>query len=316
MKSAGEFDLIEFIRAQQSVDRPDVRVGIGDDAALLQVPDAHGLVLCSDTLNEGIHFPTGTDPESIGWKSLAVNLSDLSAMGATPAWCLLNLCLPESDARWLSRFTTGFFELAAAHNVALVGGDTTRGPLSISVTACGFVPDGLALKRSGAHVGDDIWVSGTLGDAALALRRMLASESVPHTLLEALDRPEPQVALGKALRALATSCIDVSDGILQDLGHIATASGLAAQVNVDQLPSSADFDALAGREERLQLQSSGDDYALCFTADPACQSALLELAGALSLTLTRIGTCVAGQGVEVLRHGVPIAPGHRGHSHF
>ncbi|QYR52688.1 thiamine-phosphate kinase [Lysobacter soyae] len=316
MKSAGEFDLIEFIRTQQSVVRPDVLLGIGDDAAMLQAPADHALVMCSDTLNEGVHFPVGTDPEAIGWKSLAVNLSDLAAMGACPSWCLLNLCLPESDTRWLERFTNGFFELAAAHDVVLVGGDTTRGPLSISVTACGFVPRELALTRSGAKVGDDIWVSGTLGDAALALRRMLAGESVPAELMDALDRPTPRVALGSALRGFASSCIDVSDGVLQDLGHVCAASGLAAEVAGDWLPVSDAFDALAPREARLQLQSSGDDYELCFSAAPGYRNLLVDLAEKLDLRLTRIGSFTSGQGVHLTQAGRLSALEKRGHAHF
>ena len=316
MKAAGEFDLIEFIRAQQQFARPDVVLGIGDDAALLKPPAGYTMVMCSDTLNEGVHFPQGTDPEAVGWKALAVNLSDLAAMGATPAWCLLNLCMPDPDARWLERFINGFFELAAAHDVVLVGGDTTRGPLSISVTACGFLPEGLALTRAGAQPGDDVWVSGTLGDAALALRRMLAREDLSAELLDALDRPEPRLALGTALRGFASSCIDLSDGLLQDIGHICAASGIAIQIDADVLPASAAFNACTEHGERLQLQSSGDDYELCFSADPAYRSTLVSLAAQLALPLTRIGTCEEGQGVTVLQNGVPVTTTHIGHVHF
>ena len=316
MKAAGEFDLIEFIRAQQQFARPDVVLGIGDDAALLKPPAGYTMVMCSDTLNEGVHFPQGTDPEAVGWKALAVNLSDLAAMGATPAWCLLNLCMPDPDARWLERFINGFFELAAAHDVVLVGGDTTRGPLSISVTACGFLPEGLALTRAGAQPGDDVWVSGTLGDAALALRRMLAREDLSAELLDALDRPEPRLALGTALRGFASSCIDLSDGLLQDIGHICAASGIAIQIDADVLPASAAFNACTEHGERLQLQSSGDDYELCFSADPAYRSTLVSLSAQLALPLSRIGICEKGQGVTVLQNGVPVTTTHIGHVHF
>lgn len=316
MSTAGEFDLIEFIRAQQNVVREDVLLGIGDDAALLRTPAGHALALCSDTLNEGVHFPIGTEPEAIGWKSLAVNLSDLAAMGATPAWCLLNLCLPTSEPRWLERFARGFYELATDHDVVLVGGDTTRGPLSISVTACGFVPDGLGLTRAGAQAGDDIWVSGTLGDAALALRRMLASESVPVDLLDALERPEPRVMLGASLRAFASACIDISDGVLQDLGHICAASHIGAHVDVEALPTSVAFDSNVETEERLQLLSSGDDYELCFSADPTYRDALDSLANELNIRLTRIGRCVAGQGVTLHVDGVATKIATKGHVHF
>ncbi|KGO99126.1 thiamine-phosphate kinase, partial [Novilysobacter defluvii] len=194
-----EFDLIDRIRRRIPA-RADVALGIGDDAALLQVPAGRQLVVCADTLNEGIHFPAGTAAADIGWKALAVNLSDLAAMGAEPAWCTLSLSLPAPDVAWLDAFLDGFLELAALHRVALVGGDTTRGPLSVSVTAHGFVEPGRALLRGGAGVGEDIWVSGTLGDAAAALA--LLEQGAPDALRQRLDRPTPRVELGRALAGI------------------------------------------------------------------------------------------------------------------
>ena len=225
-----EFDLIELIRTRCSVARADVRLGIGDDAALLLPPAGHELAVSTDTLVAGVHFPLGTSARDLGWKALAVNLSDLAAMGATPAWALLSLTLPESAREFVDGFAQGFAELAAQHGVALVGGDTTRGPLAVGVTVHGFVPPGRALRRDGARAGDLVFVTGTLGDAAAGLRcldradeRAAALFNAPSDTREALvgrlNRPTPRIAAGAALRELASACIDVSDGLLADLGH-------------------------------------------------------------------------------------------------
>ncbi|HVR82516.1 MAG TPA: thiamine-phosphate kinase, partial [Luteimonas sp.] len=211
-----EFDLIARIRARAR-SRDDVVLGIGDDAALLRVPAGKLLVIATDTLNSGVHFPHDTAPTDIGWKALAVNLSDLAAMGAQPAWCTLSLSLPHGDAGWLDGFLDGFLALADQHGVALVGGDTTRGPLSVCVTVHGLVADGMALRRDGARVGDDIWITGTLGDAAAALVQWRAGGAADPALRARLDRPVPRVATGLALAGVAHACIDVSDGLLADL---------------------------------------------------------------------------------------------------
>jgi thiamine-monophosphate kinase len=294
-----EFDLIARIRARAGR-RDDVLLGIGDDAAILRVPAGHDLVVSTDTLNAGVHFPHDTAPDAIGWKALAVNLSDLAAMGAEPAWCTLNLSLPSPDGAWLDAFLDGFLELASRHRVALIGGDTTRGPLSITVTVHGFAPQGAALRRDGAKAGDEVWVSGTLGDAAGALRQWHAGAAIDARLRERLDRPTPRVTLGLALRGIASACIDVSDGLLADLGHVLDASGVGAQLEPTSLLTSdalADaFDAPTRRELRL---GGGDDYELCFTAPSSRASDVLAAAANAGVAATRIGRIEARPGLRL-----------------
>lgn len=308
-----EFDLIARIR-QRASSRDDVVLGIGDDAALLAPPPGQWLVAAQDTLNIGVHFPAETAPDAIGWKALAVNLSDLAAMGAEPAWCLLSLSLPAADAGWLDGFLDGFLTLAAEHQVALVGGDTTRGPLSISVAIHGFVPAGAALRRAGAAVGDDVWVTGTLGDAAAALQ---LGVDAPFALRERLDRPSPRLAAGCALRGSASACIDVSDGLLADLAHVLEASGVGAELEAEALPTSTALANACAVETRRALQlAGGDDYELCFTA-PAAQRATIGCALAAAGTpVTRIGRIVAGHGCRVRVAGRDWTPPARGYQHF
>lgn len=297
--STGEFDLISRIAARVS-SRPDVVLGIGDDGAILRPLAGQELVIVTDTLNGGVHFPEGTAAFDIGWKALAVNLSDLAAMGATPAWCTLALSLPAPDEAWLEACIDGFLALAGQHGIALVGGDTTRGPLSLTVTACGFVPAGAALRRDAAKAGDDVWVSGTLGDAAFALRELLQGRACADELCSRLDRPTPRCALGQSLVGIAHACIDVSDGVLQDLGHVCVASGVGVEVRLDALPASKALAAATEGVERWRMQSSGDDYELCFTADPARRDALAVLSDSIGVRLARVGAVVAGSGVRAL----------------
>ncbi|GAB3729574.1 thiamine-phosphate kinase [Luteimonas pelagia] len=334
-----EFDLIARIRARATA-RDDVLLGIGDDAALLQVPAHRSLVVATDTLNAGIHFPVDTAPADIGWKALAVNLSDLAAMGALPAWCTLSLSLPQADDAWIDAFLDGLLDLAGAHDVALVGGDTTRGPLSICVTVHGFVDAPQALLRSGARVGDDVWVTGTLGDAAGALALLQASEAIVTPVCEAapvlraaeagelqslailrprLDRPVPRLAAGHALAGLAHAAIDVSDGLVADAGHVATASGLAIDLDIEALPAS---DALRAAfpddARRLALQATGgDDYELCFTAAAVDRDAVRAALQAVGLDATIVGRVVPGVGVRA-KHadGSAWQPPRAGHEHF
>ncbi|TWT20168.1 thiamine-phosphate kinase [Luteimonas marina] len=313
-----EFDLIARIR-DRAATRDDVVLGIGDDAALLQVPADRQLVVAMDTLNAGVHFPPDTAAADIGWKALAVNLSDLAAMGAQPAWCTLSLSLPQADAAWLDGFLDGFLELAAKHGVALVGGDTTRGPLSVCVTAHGFVEPGRALRRDGACEGDDIWVTGTLGDAAAALAAMRAGAVSDRALRARLDRPTPRVEAGRALAGIASACIDVSDGLLADLGHVCAASGTGARVDVEALPASPAL-ARFRPEQRWPWQATGgDDYELCFTApagrrDDVVQ-ALADADGGVAAA--RIGLIEPGEGVCAIRpEGSVWRPASAGFRHF
>ena len=294
------------MQSMQSMQRGGVVLGIGDDAALLQIPAGMQLAVAMDTLNAGVHFPEATAPANIGWKALAVNLSDVAAMGALPAWCTLSLSLPDADAGFVEGFLDGFLALAAQHDVALVGGDTTRGPLSVCVTVHGFIEPGQALRRDGARIGDEVWISGTLGDAAGALAQAtkggqvhVAQASEPDPLLRArLDRPTPRIALGRALRGVAHACIDVSDGLLADLGHVCTASGVGAQIDVDRLPASHALRMAFALEQRRALQASGgDDYELCFSAAPDAHAAVLAAAAEAGTVVTRIGVTTTGVGV-------------------
>lgn len=321
-----EFDLIALIAERAAMARNDVVVGIGDDAAVLSVPTGHQLVVSTDTLIDGVHFPTGTDPAHIGWKALAVNLSDLAAMGASPAWVSLALTLPEDDEAFVIAFIDGLMALASQHGVALIGGDTTRGPLSITLTVHGFVPDGLALLRDGARAGDAVFVTGTLGDAAAGLQLLRSQRGVDGSdmqvqqralLIERLDRPTPRIAAGQILRGLASACIDVSDGLLADLGHIAQRSGVAIDVDAENLPaSSALFDQVRG-DERIALQlGGGDDYELAFTVPAQHIDAVTRDLARLGCGVTRVGRVVEGSGVRALASDGTELSLQRGWNHF
>jgi len=274
-----EFDLIRDYFNRHSTCRADVILGIGDDAALLQPPPGMELAISMDTLVDGIHFDHDSSAYSIGWKVAAVNLSDMAAMGAEPAWATLSVTLPQVDGEWLREFCDGLFDLLSRHDVQLVGGDTSRGPLAITLQMHGFVPAQQALRRSTASVGDMIYLSGYIGDAGLALwcrqHKLDLPQPYGQQLMAALDQPEPRVRCGMALRGLAASAIDISDGLLADLGHICQASQVGAVIKVDELPQSPAFAACArvlleqgliSDSELLDIQlSGGDDYELCFT---------------------------------------------------
>jgi thiamine-monophosphate kinase len=298
---APEFDLIERIRRRATV-RDDVILGIGDDAAIVQVPAGKQLVIAADTINRGIHFPDNTAPADIGWKALAVNLSDLASMGAEPAWCTLSLSLPAGDIAWVDAFLDGFLELARQHRVALIGGDTTRGPLSVSVTVHGFVEPGRALRRSGARVGDDVWVTGTLGEATAALMQWRGGAVVDKDLRARLDRPTPRVATGVLLGPVAHACVDVSDGLLADLQHICEASGVGSEVELESLPASPALIAAFDAQRRQATQATGgDDYELCFTAPQDARDAVERIAVLSATPITRIGRILASRGTRALR---------------
>ncbi len=315
-----EFELIRcyFDRPQAAVGRDDVVLGIGDDAAVVTVPDDRDLVLCMDTLVAGVHFPETTSPEAIGHKALAVNLSDLAAMGAEPAWFTLSVTLPQADADWLAAFARGMFRLADHYRVQLVGGDVTRGPLSVTVQAHGLVPRGEALQRKGAAAGDCIYVTGTLGDAGMALQQGL--QAAP-ALRQRLDFPSPRVEAGLALRGLASAVIDISDGLLADLGHLLEAASLGAMLRIDSLPRSAGLAAAvaanSGNPHYDIMLSSGDDYELCFTVSPGQCAAVESRLAALPGGCSAVGVIEAAPGIRCQRQdGSSWAPAGNGYQHF
>jgi thiamine-monophosphate kinase len=316
-----EFELIRrfFDRPQAATGRDDVVLGIGDDAAVVTVPEDCDLVLCMDTLVAGVHFPEATSPEAIGHKALAVNLSDLAAMGAEPAWFTLSVTLPAADADWLAAFARGMFRLADHYRVQLIGGDVTRGPLSVTVQAHGLVPRGEALRRAGAAAGDRIYVTGTLGDAGMALRQGV--QAAP-ALRQRLDFPSPRVEAGLALRGLASAVIDISDGLLADLGHLLEAGDPGAELQVDALPASAGFAAAAATNGAENVHydialTAGDDYELCFTVPPdRCAEAESRLAG-LPGGCTVVGVIEAHPGIRCRRRdGSSWVPTGAGYQHF
>jgi thiamine-monophosphate kinase len=295
-------------------------LGVGDDAALLRPTAGMELAISTDMLVSGQHFLPDTDPRRLGHKALSVNLSDLAAMGATPRWALLSLALPEADEVWLAAFAAGFFALAKRHGVELIGGDTTRGPLNINVTILGEVEAGRALRRDGAQVGDDIWVSGELGGAALALRRLRGEAELNADETEAcrtrLETPEPRLALGKGLLGLAHAAIDISDGLLADLGHILEHSRKGARIEAARIPVAP---ALASRPDLIVpcAYSGGDDYELCFTAPAPKRNLVVAAAAAARTPISRIGQITASGGLELVGpDGAPLAVAEAGFDHF
>ena len=318
----------EFNLIQQYFTRPTPHadLGVGDDAALIRVREGYQLAVSTDMLVSGTHFFADAAPYDIGWKALAVNISDMAAMGAQPKWAALALALPKVDDSWLSEFSRGFFACASAFNVDLIGGDTTRGPLNISVTIMGEVPTGKALRRDGAQIGDDIWVSGTLGDAALALAHLQGKLHSQFKLdggyieycLNALHHPQPRAALGLALIGLANSAIDVSDGLAADLGHILKASNVGAEILLEKLPCSL-FISKHLHEKEIQqcVLAGGDDYELCFTVPQAMRAKIEKISTELHLPIALIGNIHAGAGLVVLdENKQEISLEKTGYDHF
>jgi thiamine-monophosphate kinase len=314
-----EFDLIAryFTRAT-----PGAVLGVGDDCALLAPSPGMQLAVSSDMLLEGRHFSPQDSPAGIGHKSLAVNLSDLAAMGATPRWATLSIALPEENDAWLTAFARGFFRMADMHGIELVGGDTTRGALTISITVIGEVPPGQALRRDGAQADDDIWVSGVIGSAALALAyrqgRLFMEQIDAAKVLPALYLPTPRVELGIALRGIASSAIDISDGLLGDLGHILERSRVGATLEFATLPTLPVAQGyLHEAVARDCVLAGGDDYELCFTASASKHDAVLAAAEATGVAVTRIGSITAGTGLTVIdADGQPLPFDHTGYDHF
>ncbi len=338
-----EFELIRryfqpLDRSVRDGDGDGVDLGIGDDCALMQAPAGHQLAMSIDTLVEGVHFLADTDIARLGHKALAVNLSDLAAMGAQPLWYMLGLTLPKPDAQWLQFFSQGLSELASRAGIRLIGGDTTRGPCSITIQVTGSVPAGYALRRDGAKPGDDVYVSGVLGQGGLGLlvRQHQARDEIARDpfdplggaadtcsreWVDKLETPMPRLTLGAALRGIATACIDISDGFLQDLQHVLTASAVGACLDIDSLPvvswnkpyavlSARLSDPPGWRDYCLQC---GDDYELCFTAPTSERARIDALAMRLDIRVTRVGQITEQPGLCTLG-GKPVAPG--GYQHF
>lgn len=314
----GEFGLINKFFKDCGRKRHDCVLGIGDDAALLQPAPDMELVVTQDTLVANVHFFAATDPNHLGYKALAVNLSDLAAMGAEPAWFTLGLTLPDVDSAWLASFAAGLCELAYATGIRLVGGDTTRGPLACSITALGFCPLGTALRRTGAKPGDAIYVSGTVGDAGLALQGLRQGKSVSAAVLERLERPIPRLALGQALRGLAHAAIDISDGLAADLLHILHSSEVGADLQLAKLPCSMNLQEYLeqGGDPILPL-IAGDDYELCFTIEPQFCAELEAKARQLNCSVTCIGKISSREGLRVYgANGQNIILNKYGYEHF
>lgn len=320
---SSEFDLIHRYFAAHRIARRDVLVGIGDDAAVVQVPGDMALATSVDTLVAGVHFQHDAQADAVGHKALAAGLSDMAAMGAEPAWAVLALTLPEADETWVAGFCRGLFALADEHGVALVGGDTTRGPLSATVTVQGLVSPEAGFYRGAARVGDTVCVTGTLGDAGLALR--LAAEGRRGEganrvyLNDRLDRPSPRIGGALRMRGLVRAAIDVSDGLVADLGHILEASGVGATVLVDRLPLSPAFRACSNDiEQAVDLAlAAGDDYELCFTIGGGDGPALEKVMADAACPWTPIGTIEAERGLRLIRDsGASYEGPLHGYDHF
>lgn len=316
-----EFDLIARYFTRPAADPARIPLGVGDDCALLQATAGTQLAISSDMLVEGRHFFAGADPCQLGHKALAVNLSDLAAMGARPLAFTLALALPQADPDWLAPFSEGLLALAGTHDCNLVGGDTTKGPLNICITVFGEVLPGAALRRDRARAGDDIWVSGTLGDARLALAGLRNEVALPPELFDQaahrLHAPTPRVALGLALRGIAGAAIDISDGLIGDLQHILTRSACGATLEVDALPCGPALRAQAHSLQRRYMLGGGDDYELCFTAPPAQRDEVLASAKSCGTPVTRVGRIDTEPGLRLLAaDGTPLSIDVASFDHF
>jgi len=316
-----EFELIKHFFSQQKVKRKDVVLGIGDDCAVIAPVNNHHIVVTTDTLVAGVHFPLNTSPKAIGHKSVAVNLSDLAAMGANPSWISLAITLPVIDESWLTEFCQGVFELCEFYNVQLIGGDTTQGPLSITITAQGLTPAGSYLSRAGAKPGDWLYVTGELGDAALALQHINGEVELNSNFVEAikerLDYPAPRVLVGQTIRDYASSAIDLSDGLISDLGHICQASNVGANIVLDALPLSKIMRDNILTDDAINLAlSGGDDYELLFTVSEdnkvGLETALLHL----TTQVTCIGQINASKTISTTLNNKPISINTAGFEHF
>jgi len=311
-----EFDLIYKLLNTQSQQRADVLTGIGDDCAILSVPENHSLAVSMDTLVAGVHFPESASAFSIGYKSLAVNLSDLAAAGAIPAWFTLSLTMPAADENWVKEFVRGLFTLADKHNVQLIGGDTCKGPLSISIQAHGFVKN--AMLRSGAKAGDLIYVSESIGDAALGLKSYQGDTVVDESCIKQFNQPEPRIRLGLAINDYATACIDISDGLISDITHICKQSQCGADIYLNKIPLSDAYQRhYNSKPDIIQALSFGDDYELCFTIDKSNEKTINKISRETGHNLTCIGTISTESKVRCFNQNNEIVDiSRRGFEHF
>ncbi|MGD8593622.1 MAG: thiamine-phosphate kinase [Gammaproteobacteria bacterium] len=322
--SLTEFQSIRDYFSKQTVHRTDVELGIGDDCALLSIPQDSVLAVSVDVLVSGVHFPEQTSAEDIGYKSLAVSLSDIAAMGAEPAWLTLAIALPSLDEAWLDKFCQGLFGLANRYNVQLVGGDTTTGPLVVTTHVAGYVAKNRALRRNGAKPGELVYVTGTIGEAGLGLKILQGSLELPSQytyfndkLIERLNRPTPRVEIGKALVGIATAAIDISDGVAADLNHILEMSQVGARLQVEKIPVSDCFPEIfeqSGGWE--QILAAGDDYELLFTAPQGTEDKLQKLAEKHSCNITCIGRIEEQRGLRCYSESTLLALQSLGYEHF
>lgn len=314
-----EFELIQHYFTSRTLKRSDVIIGSGDDCAIVTVPTPQQLAISIDTLIAGVHFPINTAAYDIGYKALAVNLSDLAAVGAEPTWVTMSLSLVDADMEWLENFTQGFFDLAKQFNVQLIGGDLTRGSeLSITLQVHGFVPPHKALLRSGAQGGDAIYVTGSLGDAGLALQLINQNKEISEPLLNRLNKPKPRVIEGMALRDIANSAIDISDGLLADLGHILKDSGVGASINLSEIPLSHYLIDLNDFNQAIKFAlTAGDDYELCFTVSTVNEKKLVQVMNDVGCEVYKIGIIEKQLGLRILNNdGSEFKLIESGYKHF
>jgi len=320
--ASSEFELIKKYFQHLTDEDPSVKCGIGDDAAIIKMPQGMDVVLSMDTLLEDTHFPAGTDPFDIGYKVLAVNLSDMAAMGAVPKWALLSISLPENDEAWLKEFASGFHHLAKQHSITLIGGDMSRGPLSVTLQIQGLVPAGTALKRDGAQKGDLIYVTGSLGDAGVGLDIFQGKLSIGNEheafFLNSLNRPEVSVEAGLRLREIASSAIDISDGLIADLGHIADASHVGAEIEVKKIPLSEAMQQCIDETTAWDYAlTSGDDYKLCFTASAVQHEQIINTFREINIPVSCIGKINEETGLQLkIPEGTCFEPSGKSYEHF
>lgn len=320
MSRLNETQVIQLLSAQSGAKRPDVLLGIGDDGALLLPPPGQQLVQVVDALFEGVHFLPGMNGEDLAWRAFGVNISDIAAMGAEPAWATLVLSMPSAELSWVRSFARGIGECTRKFNICLVGGDTVRGPLGVSVQITGFVPAGQALRRKGAAIGDGIYITGRPGLAAAGLASLRGEIKLgvePSQWRQRFLRPEPRLRQGRDLRGVASACLDISDGLLRDLGRLLEASSVGATVMLESIPGLEELSAAVGEQRAVALAlTGGDDYELCFTVPREHEERLAELAGKWSCECTRIGEITGTGGIRLVKNNraVPLPPA--GFEHF